>query len=694
MKRFFFAVLLIGLGQATAQEYIWPTDAGRLLTSTFAESRASRFHAGIDVKTWGQVGYKVFAVRSGYISRIQVSPFGYGRVLYETLDTGETVVYAHLQRFNGRLADYVEREQEKRGRYSVILYPDKNLFPVQKGELIAFTGESGVGYPHLHFEMRDKANRPINPLSKGYELTDRIPPTIQRIALTPLTAHSRVAGDLQPLLLKPQRQAPGNYRITETVTVQGLIGFGVEAFDQMEGTANEFGTYRNRLFIDDREIFSACYERFSYEVNGQADLDRDYRLLTRDKSLFYKLFRDTGNTLPFYNSEEPYAGVIEFDSPAPQTGWWGALSRMLGLAWQRPAGVMAMPPGKHEFRIELADYWGNISRVSGEVITGTAAAHSGNGAATATADTATYRARTQFYDDFVRIEFQFNSEPAGALELEGRTSLLATERARLERIGSRRYIAGWPLNSGVNGPLQLLLFQVKQDDRRPLPPLELPYTTVSMGSDKLLEYADGDLKLQFDSGSCYRTMFVRWTRNRLSSQNGLPVVSDRFTVEPADVPLAEPVRISLRCPRADSSMGLGVYRESSKTGTWQFLDLDMESQPGFITAQTGSLGSFAILQDKRAPLILAMQPVDDAHISDRTPLLKATFKDELSGMGQEDQLRLLLDGRKVIAEYDPEDESLLFQIKKPLAVGRHTVECSVRDRSGNPASRAHTFWVK
>jgi hypothetical protein len=694
MKRFFFAVLYMGLGHSIAQDYLWPTDAGRLLTSTFAESRASRFHAGIDIKTFGQVGYKVFAIRSGYISRVQVSPFGYGRVLYETLDTGETVVYAHLLKFNGRLADYVEREQERRGRYSVVLYPDKNLFPVQKGELIALSGESGVGYPHLHFEMRDKANRPINPLSKGYELTDKMPPTVQQISFTPLTAHSRVAGDLQPLLIKPQQQGAGIYRVAETIVVQGLIGFGVEAFDQMEGTGNEFGTYRNRLFIDGREVFSACYDRFSYEVNGQADLDRDYRLLTHDKGLFYKLYRDAGNTLNFYNSEDTFAGVIEFDAPVPQTGWWGTVSRALGLAWQRPAGVLTMPAGKHEFRIELADYWGNVSKVSGDLVTGSSVVRTGNGAALTGADSLTYRARTLYYDDFVRLEFQFSAEPVGTLELEGRTSLLATERVRLERIGNRRYIAGWPLNSGLNGPLQLQLFQVKKDERRPLPSLDLPFTTVPSGSEKPLELGNGDVALHFDSGSCYKTMFVRWSRSGWPEQNRLPVKSDRFIVEPADVPLAEPVQISLRCAQSDSTNGLGLYRESSKQGIWQFLDLDRESRPGYLTARTGSLGSFAILQDKKAPLILALQPQDNAQLSDRTPLLKATFKDELSGMGPEEQLRLLLDGRKVIAEYDPENDALMFQIKKPLAVGRHTVECSVRDRSGNGSSRLHTFGVK
>ncbi|UCE08247.1 MAG: M23 family peptidase, partial [bacterium] len=79
-----------------AQDYLWPTDASQYLTSSFAEYRPGHFHAGIDIKTWGRIGHKVFAIRDGYIMRIGVSPFGYGKVLYQKLDTGVIAVYAHL----------------------------------------------------------------------------------------------------------------------------------------------------------------------------------------------------------------------------------------------------------------------------------------------------------------------------------------------------------------------------------------------------------------------------------------------------------------------------------------------------------------------------------------------------------------------------------------------------------------------
>ena len=87
------------------------------LTSAFGEYRARRFHTGIDVKTWGKTGYKIFAIRPGYILRVSVSPGGYGKAVYLKLDTGETAVYAHLSKFNDKIQNLVDREQRRLGKY-------------------------------------------------------------------------------------------------------------------------------------------------------------------------------------------------------------------------------------------------------------------------------------------------------------------------------------------------------------------------------------------------------------------------------------------------------------------------------------------------------------------------------------------------------------------------------------------------
>ena len=64
------------------KKYLWPTNKDKTITTLFGEKRSRRFHAGIDVRTYGEIGDKLFAVESGYISRISISPNGYGKALY------------------------------------------------------------------------------------------------------------------------------------------------------------------------------------------------------------------------------------------------------------------------------------------------------------------------------------------------------------------------------------------------------------------------------------------------------------------------------------------------------------------------------------------------------------------------------------------------------------------------------------
>ena len=140
---------------------------------------------GIDFKTWGSIGCEVRAVDDGYIVRVRTSPWGYGRAVYQRLADGRTAVYAHLSAFVGPARERVEVAQRTAQRYSVDLWFKSGEIPVRRGDVIALSGESGAGPPHLHFELRDEDNKPINPLLKDYAVDDTTPPVMRRIGLVP-----------------------------------------------------------------------------------------------------------------------------------------------------------------------------------------------------------------------------------------------------------------------------------------------------------------------------------------------------------------------------------------------------------------------------------------------------------------------------------------------------------------------------
>ena len=187
--------------EAKIGDYLWPlpNDKVRELSSTFKENRVDHFHTGIDIRTNGRVGLPLVSVSDGYVYRVKISPFGYGKALYIKLNDGNYAVYAHLDDFNEKIRNRVLAKQLKNETYTTEIYFQKNEIPITKGDTVAFAGETGVGYPHLHFEIRDKNNLALNAL-KYYDVIDKHKPEIRSIKL--LSTNGHINGEMQKFNIK------------------------------------------------------------------------------------------------------------------------------------------------------------------------------------------------------------------------------------------------------------------------------------------------------------------------------------------------------------------------------------------------------------------------------------------------------------------------------------------------------------
>ena len=164
-----------------------PLDIPFLLAGNFGEPRASHFHMGIDIRTQEKEGLPVYALADGYVSRIGVSPYGYGNALYITYPNGFTSVFGHLQRFTPTITTRVRKEQYAKEQFAVDFALKANEVPVHKGDLVAYSGNTGgSGGPHLHFEIRDILERTINPFNFGYQSADHVVPTIAAVKFYPM----------------------------------------------------------------------------------------------------------------------------------------------------------------------------------------------------------------------------------------------------------------------------------------------------------------------------------------------------------------------------------------------------------------------------------------------------------------------------------------------------------------------------
>ena len=188
MKKVLFGLLLIGINAVSAQDnypqdaFNSPLDIPLILSGSFGELRSNHFHSGIDIKTQQREGLKTYAIAEGTITRIKVSIWGYGKVIYIAHPNGYTSVYGHLQKFSPKIEAYINKIQYEKESFEVEVFPDFGALTVEKGELIAYTGNTGGSSgPHLHFEIRQSASeKPTNPLLYGYDVKDGTSPVLTR----------------------------------------------------------------------------------------------------------------------------------------------------------------------------------------------------------------------------------------------------------------------------------------------------------------------------------------------------------------------------------------------------------------------------------------------------------------------------------------------------------------------------------
>ena len=322
---FIFTIPILSWGQSTTKPEKLPEDVGyyqfpirsgnqNFLSGTMGELRTNHFHAGIDIKTQGTEGLEVYAAADGYVSRIKVAAGGYGNALYILHPNGTTSVYAHLKGYNENIAEQVRKTQYQRKSFAVELFPEKNEIQVKKGDVIGYSGNTGSsGGPHLHFEIRDNNQRPLNPLKYQFkEIRDNIAPEVRRIALRTMDKNSRINNQFGRFEFKLLRQG-NTYSIPVPITAYGNIGVEILAHDKLNGANNRNGVPCMELSFNEQQAFQQNLQRFKFSETRSILIHTDYQTAKEKGQRFVKMYIDNGNRLPFYETNES-KGVLNITS--------------------------------------------------------------------------------------------------------------------------------------------------------------------------------------------------------------------------------------------------------------------------------------------------------------------------------------------------------------------------------------------
>jgi Peptidase family M23 len=290
-----------------------PLDIPIELSGCFGELRPNHFHSGFDIKTQKKEGLNIYAVADGYVSRIKISTYGYGKAIYVTHPNGYTSLYGHLTSGFGNIEKFIKDYQYKEKSYEVEMYLKPTDLPVKKGEVIALSGNTGgSGGPHLHFEFRDsKTDNIFNPMLFGFDkfVKDSKKPIVNAFYIYPIDEKSIVNQSNNAVSVGIDLQKDGTF-LTQKVKAFGKIGFGINTYDSFDNPGNKYGIYKVEVFDNGKSIFGYQFDSFAFEEFRYINALLDFSKFKSSGQKIQKLFMKNPYPLKIINTDADN-GIIE-----------------------------------------------------------------------------------------------------------------------------------------------------------------------------------------------------------------------------------------------------------------------------------------------------------------------------------------------------------------------------------------------
>ncbi|PID60192.1 hypothetical protein CSB45_00605 [candidate division KSB3 bacterium] len=661
-----FVMLCSEMSARAENDWYYPLEIQAGLSGTFGEFRGNRLHTGIDFRTNMQTGYKVYAVDSGKIVRLSVKKSGFGNAVYIQHPNGLMSVYAHLDRFVeeglGLRSLVAQARKKRRTRYPGNIFLEKS---VKKGQLIAYSGESGSGLPHLHWEVRQGGDAPIDPFEHGFRYQDDTPPTIEAVLIEPLGPKSTLEGQ-HGLREYPMEKENGMYTIRHVPRVCGKVRFTVSVYDQV-GAQNKCGVARISLRIDGKDFFDNQFDRVTYDSNHRGGLVYDYNFtrLGNPVQYYYRLYTISAQHFPYRGVFAEHGGVWE---------------------------TSGLEEGLHTLNLDVRDAMGNLS--SARMQLSVEKEHSPRPPQPAGAQEQRAHFELREFPGF--LEFVF--APAEALQSAPGVTIShkhrVIKRIEMEPGGENSFAAVYALQEADAGILTIELTAVTQRGQALRESRKFPVQAISAKRGGTVTYGQ-EAEMSFPAGALYEDIFANiWPATAYHVTKGLPVIGDVYDFRPAGEPLEKRGSISIQYPESSKNIQeLGIYWWDRLKQRWYYMDDKRQENRHSLTATIIYPSYYGILRDTIRPTISDLKPEAGSVTKALGFTLSAVIRDTGKGVDT-DTLMMLLDDKPLAAEYDPDRHTLSYFLTQRLASGKHTLRIEASDKAGHPAkSQSSRFTV-
>jgi len=673
-------ILFFSVKTLIAGEYLWPIQGCRTLTGTFGEFRYNHFHAGIDISTKGATGLPLRAIDNGHVYRIRTSPLGYGRVVYLTLEDGNVAVYGHLSRFSQEIERWVREKQLESGEFSVDAYPAPALFTVKKGDVIGYSGDSGNVPAHLHFELRNKENQPVNPINHiGSLPPGQAPPRIIALAVNPIGIDSTVDETWETKTYKArwdERQQA--YMIPEDIYVWGRCGIEIFAYDHSRGY--QMGLRKVQLFANDRLVSTVEHDSFSFR-----EYRHNYRMVDRElflegKGKFRRLYQACKNHLSFYSLTDGKDGILSTLDPSSPAGVKLGKNRMKVTVennGNKKRSLLFHLIGQHPFSRKEA------------TVTLQAADDS-----TLPLESLKAKCTIRFLEDFVIIEMITDPAPPGLPQCSVHQGGQKRETIDFSPRSPRKYVGRYRLVPHVDGISHARILFSSPTGERKETFHSFKVQTVSPEKGGTVVSDDSVVRVTFRPDDVDACMFPQIEKAPVNPQpTSLETLSLSYAFKPLAVTFNSPGEITFRYSKSTSCSHQCAIFYKDKGNYWRCLSSRNDPEKRTLTARIPFFATFALMRDAYPPVINHTFPQAGTSVRSDNTSFSARISDKGTGINYR-KTYMKIDGSKVPAEYVPKKGLLFFDAPKPLEVGTHSMEVGTSDLVGNSSVIAVTFNVK
>ncbi len=630
---------------------MWPVDLEPGVSSSFCDYREGRYHAGIDVRTYGREGIACLAVGDGWVSRMRASSRGYGKAIHVTLDSGLHVMYAHLAEFVPALEDTLWVEQRRAGRYAVDVALPPARFRVRRGEVVGYSGSTGATAPHLHFEVRTPDDEPLNPLTHGLSVADRDRPAVPRIAFVPLSSDATIEASRYPLELEPRRVGHGRYQIDDTLRFSGDVGVAATVVDRLNGRSGRLAPYEVQVWSDGTRLSRVTFERFRFDEVKHVDLALDMGALRARGTDVYTLYQRTGDARE--RAEFLRGGRI---SPAPST-------RRV-----------------HEGRLVALDAAGNRSEVafhymdSVTVATGAGEARRRlSGERWRQSHLAVDLGGAYFHDAYAAIALR---EPRRLLTERGHADEHVTHDDTI-------LVHAWEL-VGVARPIA----------RADKDTATVWLSAVPAAEAGRISFSSLGFDLAYPADAVYAdaVVFARSEGDaEVGRQRSLRRRSQAVRLGPAGWVLKNNATVQFRL--GDPGPRDGVFRSGDNGGPWSYLPTTMDAAG--IAAGIDRPGVFAVFRDETAPWVGTVTVVAAASYATGATTFEIHVPVDDEGAGFDDtRSEVYVGGIKQIWRWDFVAKKMIVALRDDSIIGPQPVRVVAFDRIGNSSSVDATVTIE